>query len=78
MWRVVVGAALFVGSICSAPATADPILGAATVIDGDTIRVDDTRIRLRRERETGLRGHVWCQRQNSLPKKHLPIHYQQT
>jgi endonuclease YncB( thermonuclease family) len=46
MWRVVVGAALFVGSICSAPATADPILGAATVIDGDTIRVDDTRIRL--------------------------------
>jgi endonuclease YncB( thermonuclease family) len=47
MWRAVVSASvLFVGSSCSAPAAADQIIGVATVIDGDTIRVNDTRIRL--------------------------------
>jgi len=51
MWRAVVvvvvgAAAFFVRSSCSTQAVADQIIGAATVIDGDTIRIDDMRIRL--------------------------------
>jgi endonuclease YncB( thermonuclease family) len=46
MWRAVVGAAFVVGFSCLAAEAADLTIGPATVVDGDTIRIDETRIRL--------------------------------
>jgi endonuclease YncB( thermonuclease family) len=46
MWRAVGCAALIVWLSCGAASASDPIVGPAAVVDGDTIRVADTRIRL--------------------------------
>src|SRR5262249_61381782 len=46
MWRVVGVAVLAIGISCAGGSAADVIEGSATVTDGDTIRVGDTRIRL--------------------------------
>src|SRR5262245_47673136 len=46
MWRAIAGGILFVSSSCAVAIADNAIVGRPTVIDGDTIHIDGTRIRL--------------------------------